>query len=98
MTVALQVDPSRALPDAAALPKGLHASLPRIGVALAVDKGLTDVAFYGRGPHENYPDRKAGATLREHAVALADMHTPYVVPGENGGRCDVRWLRVAEPG
>ena len=49
---------------------------------------------YGLGPHENYPDRKAAAWLGVHSLPLEGMHTPYVVPSENGGRGGVRWLAL----
>ena len=38
--------------------------------------------WYGRGPHENYSDRKYGAFLRRHAVErLEELHTPYIFTG-----------------
>jgi len=40
------------------------------------------VAWYGRGPHECYPDRQSGAPLRRHAVDdVAALHVPYIMPG-----------------
>ena len=59
-------------------------SLARIGVHFTVPRpvGAAGVEWYGRGPHECYPDRQAGAPLRRHAVAEAEaLHVPYIVPG-----------------
>jgi hypothetical protein len=89
-----RIDASGALP--APLPWGFK-SLPRVGVHLALAAGdaSSPVAWYGAGPHESYPDRKDGAPVRVHAVdAAADLHVPYIFPGESGGRADVRWLAL----
>ncbi|WP_325895063.1 beta-galactosidase [Grimontia sp. NTOU-MAR1] len=68
-------------------------SLPRIGLELALP--LTDsVAWFGRGPFENYPDRKTGAMVSRYLSNIDDMHTPYIFPSENGLRCDVRQLDI----
>ena len=49
----------------------------RLGVA----PGLGRVSWFGRGPHECYPDRQAGAPLRVHNVpSVLDLHVPYVFP------------------
>lgn len=68
-------------------------SLPRVGVAFALPQDFDNVQFYGRGPHENYCDRNSSAHLLVHGpMAVADLHEPYIFPGENGGRTDVRWV------
>jgi len=79
-------------------------SLPRVGVKLLVPADLGRGRYFGRGPHENYPDRKLAAHVAEWSLRVgragdapaADLaHTPYLVPGECGGRCDVRWLSLS---
>ncbi|PRW56286.1 Beta-galactosidase isoform A [Chlorella sorokiniana] len=91
------VDASGALP--ARLAPGLFKSLPRVGICFGVPSALDAVQWYGRGPHECYPDRKAGAALRCHSAAsVGDLHVPYIFPSESGGRADVRWLALTEPG
>lgn len=92
-----EVDASDALP--AMLAPGLLKSLPRVGLSLGVPGSLQQVQWYGRGPHECYPDRKAGAALRCHsAEAVAELHVPYVFPSESGGRADTRWLALSSGG
>ena len=81
--VAVQVD--------AALPP-----LPRIGAALQLKKKPESVRWLGRGPHENYPDRLCSADLGAWTETLANMHTPYIFPSENGLRCDTRSLSLGE--
>ena len=73
-------------------------SLPRVGVAFALPQDFDEVKFYGRGPHENYCDRNSSAHLLLHGpMAVADLHEPYIFPGENGGRTDVRWVSWTSP-
>ena len=53
-----------------------------MGVHLGLPKEFGAVEWYGRGPHENYSDRKYGAFLRRHAVErLEVLHTPYIFTG-----------------
>ncbi|CAG9460844.1 unnamed protein product [Pedinophyceae sp. YPF-701] len=92
------VDASRALPSPEELPGYLWQSLARVGVTMALEPIMDHVEWLGRGPFENYPDRREGALVAQHRVPLADMHTPYIVPGECGGRTDVRWLELQGPG
>lgn len=68
--------------------------LPRIGVQLFVNKDLELLRYFGKGPHENYPDRKASAVTSVFELPCHKMYVPYVVPSENGNRCDTRWLKM----
>jgi beta-galactosidase len=70
--------------------------LPRIGTVLEVAAGLEDLEWFGRGPHETYPDRKRSGLIGRWWTTVADAATPYVRPQENGGRADVRWLSLSD--
>ncbi|MDH2999488.1 beta-D-galactosidase [Chelonobacter oris] len=70
-------------------------SLPRVGVELALVNSDSRVKWFGRGPHENYPDRKESAHIGQYDLSQFDMHTNYIFPSENGLRCDVRELNFA---
>ena len=70
--------------------------LPRIGLELVLPRGLDRLTWYGRGPHENYVDRKKGAAVGLHKSSVADQFTPYVYPSECGGKEDVRWLTLTD--
>lgn len=70
-------------------------TLPRIGLKLALSGEMEQVKWYGLGPHENYPDRKASALLGQYQSTVTDLFTPYLVPQENGARCDVRWVTLS---
>jgi beta-galactosidase len=66
--------------------------LPRVGVELHLEKSVDQIKWYGRGPFECYPDRKAAAHVGVYEQNVGDMHVPYIVPGECSGRADVRWV------
>ncbi|TXG49102.1 hypothetical protein EZV62_024977 [Acer yangbiense] len=66
--------------------------LPRVGVEFQLEKSMDKIKWYGRGPFECYPDRKAAAHVGVYEQTVGDMHVPYIVPGECGGRADVRWV------
>ncbi|MEO6122306.1 MAG: glycoside hydrolase family 2 TIM barrel-domain containing protein [Ilumatobacteraceae bacterium] len=72
------------------------ADLPRIGVTFSLPGSFDRLRWFGRGPHENYPDRKSAALIGEWA-GVPDV-PPYLVPQEFGLRCDCRWLECIEPG
>jgi beta-galactosidase len=64
--------------------------LPRVGVRFALPSSFTHVRWFGHGPHENYPDRNAGA-LRDVWARKPD-ELPYLVPQEFGLRTDCEWI------
>lgn len=68
--------------------------LPRFGVNLNIPKEFSNISFYGKGPHENYWDRNAGAFVDFYRLTIDEMHTPYVSPQENGTRTDLRWISM----
>jgi beta-galactosidase len=69
--------------------------LPRVGVRFSLPGRFRDLRWYGRGPHENYPDRNASAMLGVW-TGVPDL-PPYLVPQEFGLRTDTRWLECADP-
>jgi beta-galactosidase len=68
--------------------------LQKIGLQFQLPKQFSDVEWYGRGPFENYPDRKTGAKIGHYLSNANEMYEPYIFPQEHGNRCDVRWLKV----
>ncbi|MCP4164526.1 MAG: DUF4981 domain-containing protein [Chloroflexi bacterium] len=68
--------------------------LPRIGVTMVLRPGFDHFAWYGRGPHENYCDRKAGAAIGLYQSTVDEQYVPYIMPQENGNKTDVRWLSL----
>ena len=66
----------------------------RIGVRMILDKTLDQVSYYGRGPMENYSDRKRGFDIGVYKGTVKDQLTPYEKPMECGNHEDVRWARL----
>ena len=54
------------------------------------------ISWYGRGPWENYADRKTAAAIGIYSSTVADQYTPYIKPVECGGKEDVRYLIVKD--
>ncbi len=68
--------------------------LQKIGLQFELPKAFNKIEYYGRGPFENYPDRKTGAKVAQFRSTADSMYVPYLIPQEYGNRCDVRWLKV----
>ena len=66
----------------------------RIGLQTQVPASLERISYFGRGPWENYADRKESAFVGVYGGGVEDMMFGYVYPQENGNRCDVRWLAL----
>ncbi len=71
--------------------------LPRIGLELVLPAGYETFTWFGRGPHENYSDRKHGAAVGLYTSSVDDQFTPYIYTSEFGGKEDVRWLALTKP-
>ena len=79
------------------IPEGRLPEIPRIGMQMEIPGQFCTTTWYGRGPHENYWDRKTGAQLGVYSMPTAELVHPYCRPQETGNRCDVRWAMFAGP-
>ena len=70
----------------------------RIGVRFRLPAEMNQVAYFGRGPEENYIDRKAGTIVDLYKTTADDMYFPYVRPQENGHHVDTRWVALSKKG
>ena len=77
-------------------PDPLDIALPRLGVQMELPPGMEYVEWFGRGPHENYRDRKRSADIGRYEKTVTDMFESYVRPQDMGNRDDVRWLTVTD--
>lgn len=68
------------------------ANIPRLGNNFVLSPAYDNVEWYGRGPHENYQDRKTSAFIGNYQAKVADLYFPYIRPQENGNRADIRWV------
>lgn len=74
--------------------KGELPELPRVGVTMQLVPGFEKLEWFGRGPHESYCDRKAGAPVDVYKSTVADQYVPYIMPQEHGNKVDVRWMSI----
>ncbi|HEY6899450.1 MAG TPA: glycoside hydrolase family 2 TIM barrel-domain containing protein [Puia sp.] len=73
---------------------GLQVNLARIGVRMLFDKELDHVKYFGRGPYENYSDRKASADVGIYDMDV-DGQYEYEKPMDRGNHEDVRWAALS---
>ena len=72
--------------------------VPRIGVRFRLPVTMDQLEYFGRGPVENYWDRKAGYMIGQYKSTAEEQYFPYVRPQENGHHCDTRWLALGGKG
>ena len=72
----------------------VEVNLPRVGLSLQLPSGFDTFTWYGRGPTENYRDRKAGTAVGLYSSTVDEQYVPYIMPQENGNKTDVRWLSL----
>lgn len=79
------------------IPNGIMPKwLPRMGMTLMLNKDMEQVSWYGRGPQENYPDRKTGYRIGIYSSSVTEMYEPYLLPQDYGLRTDNRWVKVTD--
>ncbi len=69
--------------------------IPRIGMRMQLPKQYDNLTYFGRGPWENYQDRKASAFIDLYTSKVKDQYVPYIRPQENGYKTDVRWVALS---
>lgn len=67
-------------------------NIPKVGMQGAINNSYNQIEYFGRGPFENYIDRKYGSDIGLYNQDIYNFMEPYVVPQENGNRTDVRWM------
>jgi len=72
--------------------------LARVGVTMKLEPGLENLSWFGRGPHESYCDRKAGAPVGLYKSTVTERYVPYIMPQEHGNNTDVRWMTLQDNG
>ena len=68
--------------------------MPRFGMFLRANEALENVEWFGRGPHESYPDRKDSANIGVFRGRSDAQYYNYIRPQETGNKTDVRWIAL----
>ncbi|MDE5586701.1 MAG: DUF4981 domain-containing protein, partial [Muribaculaceae bacterium] len=69
--------------------------MPKFGMRMRLPKEFSQIEYLGRGPWENYPDRKRGSFIGRYSMPLSGYQHDYIRPQDNGNRCDVRYLMIS---
>lgn len=72
--------------------------IARMGVRMFLKKDLSSFAYFGRGPMENYSDRKRASDVGLYKSTVAEQFTPYEKPMECGNHEDIRWASLLNAG
>ena len=66
----------------------------RFGMKMVMPKSFENISYYGRGPVENYIDRKWATELGVYNQTVTDQFYAYIRPQENGNKTDIRWWKL----
>ncbi|MEJ5960938.1 glycoside hydrolase family 2 TIM barrel-domain containing protein [Pedobacter immunditicola] len=72
--------------------KGKYPLLLRVGNNLELNEQFQNIQFYGRGPWENYSDRKTASLVGIYNQEVKDQYFNYARPQESGNKTEVRWV------
>lgn len=78
------------MPGNKALPE-----MPRLGMRMILKGDYDQMTWLGRGPQENYADRKSGYLIGKYSACVWEQYHPYVRAQETANKCDVRWFTLA---
>ena len=70
----------------------------RFGMRFEMPEGFERLQYYGRGPGENYADRKSSAFVGLYRQSVDEQFYPYIRPQETGTKSDLRWWHLADIG
>lgn len=63
----------------------------RFGMKLEMPGEYQQISYYGRGPGENYADRKWSEFVGLYHQTTDEQFYPYIRPQETGTKTDIRW-------
>ena len=70
----------------------------RFGVVMDMPYDYDQSEYYGRGPIENYADRKECMPIGLRKQTADEQFFPYIRPQETGTKTDIRWWRQTSRG
>lgn len=77
-------------------PQGILPELPRLGIALCLSSDYNTFIWQGRGPQDNYPDRKTSAAVGLWKGSVADQYVHYPRPQDSGNKEEVCRLMLTD--
>ncbi|MBT5139523.1 MAG: DUF4981 domain-containing protein, partial [Acidimicrobiaceae bacterium] len=76
------------------IPEAWH-DLPRVGIRLTLDREFDELSWFGLGPNESYPDRKAAQRVGRWHSTVGEQYHPHPVPQEHGHHVECRWFSLS---
>lgn len=70
--------------------------LLRFGMVMDLPYGMDKSEWYGRGPIENYSDRKLSERIGLYSLTADQQFFPYMRPQETGTKSDIRWWKQSD--
>jgi beta-galactosidase len=77
-------------------PQGILPELPRLGIAFCLSSDYNTFIWQGRGPQDNYPDRKTSAAVGLWKRSVADQYVHYPRPQDSGNKEEVCRLMLTD--
>lgn len=68
--------------------------IPRVGMYMVLKGEYDQMTWFGRGPHENYWDRKTSANIDLFKKDVWSQFEAYIRPQETANKSDVRWFAL----
>lgn len=85
------------LVNSAIMPAVTGEIIPRVGYRMELPEGFERMRWYGRGPLENYVDRKEASFVGLYESTVSEQWVDYVKPQEMGNHEDIRWMAITDP-
>lgn len=95
-TITYTIHGNGAIDVEASFKTGANFNLPRLALQTSLNPALNKITWFGRGPMENYQDRKNAAYVGLYSTTVEDMREHYARAQSMGERCDARWLMLTD--
>lgn len=95
-TITYTIHGNGAIDVEASFKTGANFNLPRLALQTSLNPVLNKITWFGRGPMENYQDRKNAAYVGLYSTTVEDMREHYARAQSMGERCDARWLMLTD--
>ncbi|MBR1666718.1 MAG: discoidin domain-containing protein [Bacteroidaceae bacterium] len=76
-------------------PSVAGAIIPKMGFRLEMPEGMEQLSWFGRGPWDNYRDRKEACLPSIYKSTVTDQREDYILPQEHGTKQEVRWIALS---
>ena len=75
------------------IPDGLP-ELPRLGILIELPREYEQLTWYGRGPWDNYPDRKVSCPIGLWKSTVSEQYVHYARPQDSGNHEDCTYVEL----